>query len=606
MPDRTAREEMAGEVADTVIAFMARRAIKTLDITGGAPELNAHFRRLVTAARAHGVHVMDRCNLTILEQPGQEDLADFLATQGVEVVASMPCYLQDNVERQRGKGVFDGSIRGLRALNARGYGRDPRLALNLVYNPQGPSLPPAQGELEADYKRVLAEEYGIVFDRLFVLANMPIQRFGSALVTKGEFDGYLQLLQDAHLDANLDGVMCRNLISVDWQGYVYDCDFNQMLGLHLARGGPRARAAGRSGRRRPRRQCRPRRRPLLRLHRRARLELRRRAERGGGMNMLARALPDRAQAEQAGRNCPRDYTYAPSVFARAPDFSADTLYVVGGLYGNLPALDAVEKLAAREQAPPQIVFNGDFHWFDAEPDWFGAVERGVSGHLALRGNVETELARAEDVGAGCGCAYPETVEDGVVERSNAILAQLRAAAPEAARARLRGLPMHLVAQVGALRVGLVHGDACSLAGWRFAPDALDDRANTRWLASMRAQSQIDVFACTHTCLAALRDFALETGPADRDQQRRRRHAEFLRHPLRRHHAHRHLALPAPAALWASSATAFISTRWRSTTTPAAFLDRFLARWPQGSPAHQSYYRRIAAGPDYQIAQAAAL
>jgi len=234
-PNRT--EEMAGEVADTVIEFIERRSIKTLDITGGAPELNAHFRRLVTAARARGVHVMDRCNLTILEQPGQEDLADFLAAHGVEVVASMPCYLQDNVERQRGKGVFDGSIRGLRALNARGYGRDPQLPLNLVYNPQGPALPPGQAALEADYKRVLGEQYGIVFNKLFVLANMPIQRFGSALVTKGEFDGYLQLLQDAHLDANLAGVMCRNLISVDWQGYVYDCDFNQMLGLSLERGG---------------------------------------------------------------------------------------------------------------------------------------------------------------------------------------------------------------------------------------------------------------------------------------------------------------------------------------------------------------------------------
>ncbi len=233
-PNRT--EEMTAEVADTVIAFVERRAIKTLDITGGAPELNANFRRLVTAARARDVHVMDRCNLTILEQPGQEDLADFLRDHEVEVVASMPCYLQDNVERQRGKGVFDGSIRGLRALNARGYGRNPRLALNLVYNPQGPSLPPSQSALEADYKRVLHEQYGIVFDRLFVLANMPIQRFGSALVTRGEFDGYLQLLQDAHLDANLDGVMCRNLISVDWQGYVYDCDFNQMLGLGLAHG----------------------------------------------------------------------------------------------------------------------------------------------------------------------------------------------------------------------------------------------------------------------------------------------------------------------------------------------------------------------------------
>jgi radical SAM/Cys-rich protein len=231
-PNRT--EEMSGEVADSVLAFIARRGITTLDITGGAPELNAHFRRMVRAARRAGVKVMDRCNLTILQQPGQEDLAEFLAAQRVEVVASMPCYLQDNVERQRGKGVFDESIRGLKKLNAVGYGRDPELVLNLVYNPQGPSLPPSQAELEADYKRVLGKQYGIVFNKLFVLANMPIQRFGSTLVTKGEFDGYLQLLQDAHLDANLDGVMCRNLISVDWRGFVYDCDFNQMLDLPLA------------------------------------------------------------------------------------------------------------------------------------------------------------------------------------------------------------------------------------------------------------------------------------------------------------------------------------------------------------------------------------
>ena len=231
-PNRT--EEMSGEVADTVLAFLERHRTPTLDITGGAPELNAHFRRLVAGARALGVHVMDRCNLTILEQPGQEDLADFLAANAVEVVASMPCYLEDNVDNQRGKGVFDGSLRGLRTLNARGYGRNPALKLNLVYNPQGPSLPPPQASLEADYKRVLGEQYGIVFDQLYVLANMPIQRFGSMLVTKGEFDGYLQLLQDAHLDANLDGVMCRNLLSVDWRGYVYDCDFNQMLDLPLA------------------------------------------------------------------------------------------------------------------------------------------------------------------------------------------------------------------------------------------------------------------------------------------------------------------------------------------------------------------------------------
>jgi radical SAM/Cys-rich protein len=233
-PNRT--EEMTASVADVVLDFLARRRIATLDITGGAPELNANFRRLVTGARQRGVKVMDRCNLTILEQPGQKDLGDFLATNRVEVVASMPCYLQDNVERQRGKGVFDGSIRGLKKLNALGFGRDPALTLNLVYNPQGPSLPPSQVSLEADYKRVLGEQYGIVFNKLFVLANMPIQRFGSMLVTNGEFDGYIDLLREAHLDANLDGVMCRNLISVDWRGYVYDCDFKQMLDLPLAYG----------------------------------------------------------------------------------------------------------------------------------------------------------------------------------------------------------------------------------------------------------------------------------------------------------------------------------------------------------------------------------
>ena len=187
-----------------------------------------------------GVRVMDRCNLTIFEVAGQEDLPEFLARQQVEIVASMPCYLEDNVERQRGKGVFDGSIRGLRRLNALGYGREGSgLTLNLVYNPQGPSLPPPQAALEADYKRVLGEQYGIVFNRLYTLANMPIQRFGSTLISKGEFDGYLGLLRHAHLDANLDGVMCRNLISVDWRGFVYDCDFNQMLDLPLARCGGR-------------------------------------------------------------------------------------------------------------------------------------------------------------------------------------------------------------------------------------------------------------------------------------------------------------------------------------------------------------------------------
>ena len=237
-PTRT--EEMIGDVADIVLEFLERRRISTLDITGGAPELNAHFRNLVRGARALGARVMDRCNLTILEQPGQEDLAEFLASHTVEVVASMPCYLEGNVEAQRGRGVFDASIRGLRQLNVLGYGRDPGLILNLVYNPQGPWLPPSQISLEADYKRVLGGQYGIVFNKLFVIANMPIQRFGSALITKGEFEGYLDLLHHAHLDTNLDGVMCRSLISVDWRGFVYDCDFNQMLELPLLRDNKRA------------------------------------------------------------------------------------------------------------------------------------------------------------------------------------------------------------------------------------------------------------------------------------------------------------------------------------------------------------------------------
>src|SRR5262245_2155925 len=229
---------MTAEVADVVLAFLERRRVATLDITGGAPELNPQFRRLVVAARDMGVRVMDRCNLTILEVPGQEDLAEFLAAQQVEIVASMPCYLLENVDRQRGGGVFEASIRALKRLNALGYGRDDSgLVLNLVYNPQGPSLPPSQVGLEADYKRVLGGKYGIVFNSLFTLANMPIQRFGAILIAKGEFDRYLALLRTAHRDENLAQVMCRNLISVDYRGYVYDCDFNQMLDLPLERHG---------------------------------------------------------------------------------------------------------------------------------------------------------------------------------------------------------------------------------------------------------------------------------------------------------------------------------------------------------------------------------
>jgi radical SAM/Cys-rich protein len=242
-PNRT--EEMGREVADAVLAFLRSATVKTLDITGGAPELNPHFRALVRAARALGVHVIDRCNLTILGEPGQEDLAGFLAAHRVEVIASLPCYLEDNVDRQRGKGVFSASIRGLRKLNALGYGRpDSGLALNLVYNPQGPTLPPPQGPLEDAYRAHLRREYEVEFNRLYTLANMPIQRFGSTLISKGQFNAYLKLLQDGYREENLEQVMCRTLLSVDWQGYVYDCDFNQMLELPARLGvKPRARLA---------------------------------------------------------------------------------------------------------------------------------------------------------------------------------------------------------------------------------------------------------------------------------------------------------------------------------------------------------------------------
>lgn len=231
-PRRT--EAMSDETIDAVTGFFRTGRITTLDITGGAPELHPAFRYLVTEARKTGIHVIDRCNLTILFEPGHDDLADFLAGQGVEIIASLPCYQADNVDRQRGKGVFEKSIRALQILNKKGYGReDSGLLLNLVYNPQGPVLPPAQDMLESEYKVRLKEEHAIEFNRLYTLCNMPINRFGGTLVAKGSFHDYLALLKASHNDENLDDVMCKSLVSVDWQGYVYDCDFNQMLGLPL-------------------------------------------------------------------------------------------------------------------------------------------------------------------------------------------------------------------------------------------------------------------------------------------------------------------------------------------------------------------------------------
>ena len=229
-PTRT--EMMSRETLTDVFAFLEVSRVKTLDITGGAPELHPHFRELVMRGRDRGMKIIDRCNLTVLLEPGQEDLPDFLSKNEVEITASLPCYTEELVDRQRGKGVYEKSIRAIRRLNALGYGR--ALVLNLVYNPQGPSLPPAQDALEADYKRILGETFGVTFNRLLTLANMPIQRFGSTLISKGQFNQYMQLLHRSHRDENLAAVMCRTLLSVDWQGDVYDCDFNQMLDLPRA------------------------------------------------------------------------------------------------------------------------------------------------------------------------------------------------------------------------------------------------------------------------------------------------------------------------------------------------------------------------------------
>ncbi|HEX7953694.1 MAG TPA: arsenosugar biosynthesis radical SAM (seleno)protein ArsS [Burkholderiales bacterium] len=231
-PTRT--EMMDAQTLALIPDVMRARGITTLDLTGGAPELHDGFRTLVRAARAQGVEVIDRCNLTVLFEPGQEDLAQFLADHKVTVVASMPCYSVENVDKQRGKGTFDKSVAALQTLNALGYGRTGSgLTLNLVYNPQGAVLPPAQAGLQAAYKRELLQHFGIVFNELFTLANMPIQRFGSTLISKGQFNDYMRLLKENFASANLANVMCRSLVSVDWQGHLYDCDFNQMLGLAL-------------------------------------------------------------------------------------------------------------------------------------------------------------------------------------------------------------------------------------------------------------------------------------------------------------------------------------------------------------------------------------
>lgn len=228
------RKEMMTDITlAAVIDYLETRPECTLDVTGGAPELHPGFRRLVSAARHNGMQVIDRCNLTVLREPDQQGTAAFLAENQVEIVASLPCYLKDNVDAQRGDGTFITSIEVLRELNELGYGQEQTgLQLTLVYNPQGPVLPPPQQALEQDYRKHLADAFDVHFNRLLTITNMPIHRFGSTLVSKGKFNVYMALLRDNYRAENLDGVMCRSLLSIDWQGYVYDCDFNQMLGLH--------------------------------------------------------------------------------------------------------------------------------------------------------------------------------------------------------------------------------------------------------------------------------------------------------------------------------------------------------------------------------------
>ncbi|MCB2153427.1 arsenosugar biosynthesis radical SAM protein ArsS [bacterium] len=241
-PTRT--ELMSREVAEACIRFLdATPSIHTVDLTGGAPELSPAFRYLVKAGRARDKRVIDRCNLTVLSEPGQEGLAEFLAESEVDIVASLPCYTAENVNKQRGDGVFHGSIDGLRMLNELGFGISEgesqpgeRRRLDLVYNPGGPSLPPSQAVLEADYRKRLWEDFGVRFNNLLTITNMPIGRFRSDLQRAGQLNEYMERLEEAFNPGAIEGLMCRAYLSVDHEGYLYDCDFNQMLSLPLGGG----------------------------------------------------------------------------------------------------------------------------------------------------------------------------------------------------------------------------------------------------------------------------------------------------------------------------------------------------------------------------------
>lgn len=311
------------------------------------------------------------------------------------------------------------------------------------------------------------------------------------------------------------------------------------------------------------------------------------------------------QALAPGRTCPTSYRYSPRVLDRDPQMVADVIYVVGGLYGNVPALDALDALLAAERSPAKVVFNGDFHWFDVDATQFAEVERRVSAHTALRGNVETEIA-SEDSGAGCGCAYPLDVSDAEVSRSNAILERLRetAHAQRGTCERLAALPMHLAARVGDARIGIVHGDATSLAGWGFAQDQLDKPARAAWIEAMFRDARVDVFASTHTCLPALRRFAWERGEGLVINNGAGGMPNFAgtRHGIVTRIAREPLA---GEVLYARSVAGVHVEAIALRYDHDRWIERFLAQWPEGSPAHDSYFRRIVAGPRFELPRAAA-
>lgn len=320
------------------------------------------------------------------------------------------------------------------------------------------------------------------------------------------------------------------------------------------------------------------------------------------VDLHAPAIDSGDRADEAGRVCPMDYRYPPSVFDRAAEFTADVLYVAGGLYGNLAALTEIERLAAVEDAG--VIFNGDFHWFDAEPDWFAEIAQRVARHHAIRGNVETEIARRSDIGAGCGCAYPPSVEPDTVRRSNEILIELRRTATQLPGATngLAALPMHLVADIGGLRVGVVHGDANALAGWSYAHDALDRTDTPARLDAIRRASHIDVFASTHTCLAALRDYRLPHGRLTIVNNGAAGLPNFA--GCRTGLITRIGRTPSPhQALYGTVRDGVHIDAIPVNYDHDRFLEHFLARWPAGSAAHLSYAARILSGPAFDVAQA---